>query len=70
MGLKVRFERANYRNQCESKFLHGWISFFGTVKHLAGVIYGLLHSFFFSDQGNADGGRGDSQLEKKLFSWL
>ena len=59
MGLKVRFELAGCRNQCEGEFLHGWVSFFGTAKHPAGVIHELLHSFLFSDQGGADDGKGD-----------
>ena len=70
MGLKVRFELAGYRNQCEGEFLHGRVSFFGIAKCPAGVIHGLLHSFFFFDQGDADSGRGNGQVEEKLFTWL
>ena len=68
MGLKVWFELAGYRNQCEREFLDGQVSFFGTAKCLVGVIHGLLHFFLFFDQGGADSGRGEGQVEKKLFS--
>ena len=70
MGLKIRFEFACCRDQCEGEFFHGKVSFFGIAKCPASVIHGLLHSFFFSDQGGANGGRGDGQIEEKLLTEL
>ena len=49
MGLKVWFELAGCRNQHKGKFLHRRVFFFGTAKHSARVVYGLLYFFFFSD---------------------
>ena len=46
------------------------IPFFYTMKCPAGVIHGLLHLVFFSDQGCTDDGRGDSQVKEQFFTWF
>ena len=68
MGLKARFEFVGCRNQCKGKFLHGRVSFFGITNRPVSVIHRLLHSFFFFEQGDADDGRGDGQVEEKFFT--
>ena len=70
MGLKIRFEFACYRDQCKGEFFHGKVSFFGIAKCPANVIHRLLHSFFFSDQGIANGVRGDGQIKEMLLTEL
>ena len=70
MGLKVGLELASRRDQCKSEFLHRLVSFFGTAERPAGVVHGLLCPVLFSDQGCADGHRGDSQIEEEFFTWL
>ena len=70
MGLEVRLELGGRCNQIEGEFLHRWVPLLCTTKCLAGLVHGLLHFVFFSDQGCINSSWGYSQVEEQFSPWF
>ena len=47
-------------NQSKCELLHWWVPLFNTTECLVGVVHGLLHLVFFSDQGRTNSSWGNS----------
>ena len=70
MGLEVRLELAGRCNQIEGELLHRWVPLLCTTECLAGLVYGLLHLVFFSDQGYTNSSWGYNQVEEQFSLWF
>ena len=70
MGLEVWLELAGYCNQSEGELLYRWVPLFYTMECPTGVVHGLLHLVFFSNQSHINSSCGYDQEEEQFFPWF